>query len=118
MLGALAEPHRGLVRGLLSGAGACDPAEPAAVPPLHVLLAVLAEPRRQDLVRLLEHEQLTQRQLVERLGLSQPLLSHHLKVLREAGLVHCDRRGTWVYYRVVPAALTVLAGLLVTGPAG
>jgi ArsR family transcriptional regulator len=55
---------------------------------------VLAEPRRQELVRLLEHEQLTQGQLVSRLGLSQPLLSHHLKVLREAGLVErttCER---------------------------
>ena len=46
--------------------------------------------------------------------LTGPTISHHLKVLREAGLVHSDRRGTWVYYRVVPAALTVLAGLLVT----
>jgi len=46
--------------------------------------------------------------------LTGPTISHHLKVLREAGLVDCDRRGTWVYYRVVPAALTVLAGLLVT----
>jgi len=45
-------------------------------------------------------------------ALTGPTISHHLKVLREAGLVDSDRRGTWVYYRLVPAALVVLAGLL------
>jgi len=44
--------------------------------------------------------------------LTGPTISHHLKVLREAGLVHSDRRGTWVYYRVVPSALDLLGGLL------
>ena len=44
--------------------------------------------------------------------LTGPTISHHLKVLREAGLVDSDRRGTWVYYRLVPAAITPLAGLL------
>jgi len=38
--------------------------------------------------------------------LSQPTISHHLKVLREAGLLECERRGTWVYYWVVPSALS------------
>ena len=47
--------------------------------------------------------------------LTGPTISHHLKVLREAGLVDSDRRGTWVYYRIVPAALTVLAALLDAG---
>ena len=46
--------------------------------------------------------------------LTGPTISHHLKVLREAGLVDSDRRGTWVYYRPIPASLTVLAGLLDT----
>lgn len=44
--------------------------------------------------------------------LSQPTISHHLKVLREAGLLTCQRRGTWVHYRVVPAALAQLAAVL------
>src|SRR5690606_30110465 len=44
--------------------------------------------------------------------LSQPTISHHLKVLREAGLLDCERRGTWVYYRVIPAALEQLSALL------
>jgi ArsR family transcriptional regulator len=47
--------------------------------------------------------------------LTGPTISHHLKVLREAGLVDSDRRGTWVYYRPIPAALTVLAVLLDAG---
>src|SRR5260370_107819 len=44
--------------------------------------------------------------------LSGPTISHHLKVLREAGLVDAERRGTWVYYRARPAILRQLAGLL------
>ena len=43
---------------------------------------------------------------------SGPTISHHLKVLREAGLVDCERRGTWVYYRVLPDALEELKALL------
>jgi len=44
--------------------------------------------------------------------LSQPTVSHHLKVLREAGLLTCERRGSWVWYRVVPAALSQLTAVL------
>jgi ArsR family transcriptional regulator, arsenate/arsenite/antimonite-responsive transcriptional repressor len=44
--------------------------------------------------------------------LTQPTISHHLKVLREAGLLECERRGTWVYYWVVPSALAQLSALL------
>lgn len=40
--------------------------------------------------------------------LSQPTISHHLRVLRQAGLVDCERRGTWAYYRVVPEAIDAL----------
>jgi ArsR family transcriptional regulator len=44
--------------------------------------------------------------------LSGPTISHHLRTLREAGLVLADRRGTWVYYRVRPGLLHQLAALL------
>ncbi|GIJ25558.1 transcriptional regulator [Micromonospora qiuiae] len=44
--------------------------------------------------------------------LSGPTISHHLKVLREAGLVHSERRGTWVWYRVKPEAFQHLGALL------
>ena len=45
---------------------------------------------------------------------SQPTISHHLRVLREAGLIDCERRGTWVYYWVLPDALGRLGTLLAT----
>ncbi|WP_433829459.1 ArsR/SmtB family transcription factor [Actinoplanes sp. CA-015351] len=48
--------------------------------------------------------------------LTGPTISHHLRILREAGLVDCDRRGTWVYYRPVPDALTLLADVLDVSP--
>jgi ArsR family transcriptional regulator, arsenate/arsenite/antimonite-responsive transcriptional repressor len=47
--------------------------------------------------------------------LSGPTISHHLKTLREAGLVDAERRGTWVYYRARPAVLRQLADLLDVG---
>lgn len=49
---------------------------------------------------------------VERLTLSQPTVSHHLRVLREAGLVEGERRGIYVYYRVVPEAVDALSRAL------
>lgn len=49
--------------------------------------------------------------------LSQPTISHHLKLLREAGLIASERRGTWVYYRLLPETTDRLAGIL-TRPAG
>ncbi len=50
--------------------------------------------------------------LTEPLGLSQPTVSHHLKVLLQAGLVEREQRGSWAYYRVVPGALSALRELL------
>jgi ArsR family transcriptional regulator, arsenate/arsenite/antimonite-responsive transcriptional repressor len=50
--------------------------------------------------------------LTSAFDLTQPTISHHLRVLREAGLIDSERRGTWVYYRLVPAALARMAGLL------
>lgn len=50
--------------------------------------------------------------LVTPLGRSQPTVSHHLKVLREAGLVESEKRGTWVWYRVVPERIEALRNAL------
>lgn len=44
--------------------------------------------------------------------LAQPTVSHHLKVLREAGLIVGERRGTWIYYSLNPQGLAALPGLL------
>ncbi len=46
------------------------------------------------------------------LPLNQPTVSHHLRTLREAGLVTCERRGTWVYYALAPNARVRLAAAL------
>src|SRR5437764_14421096 len=48
-------------------------------------------------------------ELVALFDISQPTLSHHLKKLREAGIVESERRGPWAYYYVLPAALTELS---------
>ncbi|MGZ0145995.1 ArsR/SmtB family transcription factor [Kribbella sp. WER1] len=50
--------------------------------------------------------------LTPQFEVSGPTISHHLKVLRAAGLVDCERRGTWVYYRPVPEKLRSIADLL------
>ncbi|MEV7893625.1 ArsR/SmtB family transcription factor [Streptomyces cyaneofuscatus] len=49
--------------------------------------------------------------------LSQPTISHHLKLLKQAGLIDSERRGTWVYYRLLPQMTDRLAAIL-TRPAG
>ena len=70
--------------------------------------AALADPIRLRLLSLIADPpegEVCACALVEPLGKSQPTVSHHLKVLREAGLVEGDKRGTWVWYRVVPAML-------------
>ncbi|HEY3408565.1 MAG TPA: metalloregulator ArsR/SmtB family transcription factor [Propionicimonas sp.] len=50
--------------------------------------------------------------LTPHFALSGPTISHHLRILREAGLVDCERRGTWVHYWIQPAALQSLSTLL------
>ena len=50
-------------------------------------------------------------ELTEAFDLTQPTISHHLRVLREAGLIDAERRGTWVYHRVRPGKLERLAQL-------
>jgi ArsR family transcriptional regulator, arsenate/arsenite/antimonite-responsive transcriptional repressor len=49
---------------------------------------------------------------VSDVGVSQPTVSHHLKKLREAGLLTSERRGTWVYYRVAPSVLAAMGRML------
>jgi ArsR family transcriptional regulator len=52
--------------------------------------------------------------LTEPLGLSQPTVSHHLRVLVDAGILHREKRATWAYYSIIPGSLDSLASLLVT----
>ncbi|MDG4858140.1 metalloregulator ArsR/SmtB family transcription factor [Streptomyces sp. T-3] len=47
-------------------------------------------------------------------GVSQPTVSHHLKKLKEAGLLTSERRGTWIFYKVAPQVMAALGGILST----
>ena len=77
--------------------------------------AVLADPARLRLLSLLvsaENGEACVCELVEPLGRSQPTVSHHLKILAEAGLVTGEKRGRWVWYRPVPERLAQLRRVL------
>ena len=70
-----------------------------------VALRAVAEPLRWRIVELLAAEELCVCHLVEALDVAQPLVSHHLRVLRDAGLVETERHRYWTYYRLRPEAL-------------
>jgi ArsR family transcriptional regulator len=73
----------------------------------------LADPTRVAIVNCLSAaDEVCVCNLTDTFDLSQPTISHHLKVLREAGLVESTRRGTWAYYRLVPEAIEALRGAL------
>src|SRR6266545_4333923 len=85
----------------------------AGVEALPVELArALGDPLRWRIVELLATEQLCVAYLAEELHTAQPLVSHHLKVLRGAGLIEPDRYRYWTYYRLRPGALVRLAATL------
>lgn len=73
-------------------------------------LRALADPVRLRICELLAEEELCVCHLAADLGISQPLLSHHLRTLREAALVETRRHSYWTYYRLAPAGLVSLAG--------
>ena len=82
------------------------------------LLKALADPVRLRLLSLVASQQGGEAcvcELNDAFDLSQPTISHHMKVLHEAGLVDRDKRGVWVYYRIRTGALASL-GTLIGGP--
>jgi ArsR family transcriptional regulator len=98
-------------------ASCCAPgAPPLPVAEREALAAcfkALADPARVALVnRLAGAGEVCVCDLTDELGLSQPTVSHHLRRLRDAGLVEAERRGTWAYYRLVPGAIERLAAAL------
>lgn len=77
--------------------------------------AALADPVRLHLLSLIASEPVNGAcvcDLIGPSGRSQPTVSHHLKVLREAGLVTSEKRGTWAWYRVVPERVSALRDAL------
>jgi ArsR family transcriptional regulator len=73
----------------------------------------LADPTRVSILnRLSQADCVCVCDLTAAFDLSQPTISHHLRILREAGLVEASRRGTWAYYRLVPEAVGALRAAL------
>ncbi|HLY32312.1 MAG TPA: metalloregulator ArsR/SmtB family transcription factor [Ktedonobacterales bacterium] len=98
----------------------CSPATPLATPPdmpaetaerLADVLKALAEPTRLRMLALLAHhgEPLCVCDCTAPFAQHQPTISHHLRVLREAGLVDCEKRGVWAYYWATEAGRACLA---------
>ena len=92
-----------------------EPLAPAAASDLAARFKALADPTRVAIVNTLStSDEVCVCNLTEAFELSQPTISHHLKILREAGLVESSRRGTWAYYRLVSEAVDALRGALGT----
>jgi ArsR family transcriptional regulator len=89
--------------------------EPAEADRLAAALRVIADPARLRLLSLIHAQPDNEAcvcNLTAPLGLTQPTVSHHLRVLREAGLVVREQRGSWAYYRIASDQLALLRGLL------
>jgi ArsR family transcriptional regulator, arsenate/arsenite/antimonite-responsive transcriptional repressor len=85
------------------------PLPAAAAETLAATFKALADPTRVAIVnRLSTADTVCVCDLTAAFDLSQPTISHHLRVLRDAGLVESERRGTWAYYRLVPEAIDAL----------
>jgi len=92
-----------------------EPIDESAAAELAKGFHALADPARLRLLSLIAAQragEVCACDLVAPLGKSQPTVSHHLKVLYEAGLVDRDKRGSWIWYRVVPGRLDALRAAL------
>jgi ArsR family transcriptional regulator len=92
-----------------------DPAQADALAPMFKALGDPVRLRLLSLIASAPDGEICVCDLTVGFQLSGPTISHHLKVLRQTGLVASDRRGTWVYYRLLPAARGALGTLLDAG---
>lgn len=93
----------------------CEPLNPPAAAEMAARFKALADPVRLQLLSSVASRaggEACVCDISAGVEVSQPTISHHLKVLRDAGLLTSRRRASWVYYAVVPEALTVLSNLL------
>jgi ArsR family transcriptional regulator len=98
------------------GTTTIDEAQAARIAPM---FKALGDPVRLRLAALIASQaEICVCELTPHFQLSGPTISHHLKTLREAGLIDGERRGTWVYYWIKPDALHTLSALLQPIPAG
>lgn len=109
---------------LLAADDVCAPGTPLMMPESGVAelasrLKVLGDPTRLRIVQILAaNGSVCACDLEAPLGLSQPTVSHHLRLLAEAGLVERDKRGTWAFYRVASRALEQVATALTSVGSG
>lgn len=102
----------------LPGLSACCPPATSTVPDeaattLASLFKALADPARVKIMSmLLNADEMCACDVATGIGKSAATTSHHLSLLRRAGLVASERRGTWIYYRVLPERLEQLSGAL------
>lgn len=92
-----------------------QPLTPSAATELAAAFKALSDPVRLRLLSVIAShvgQEACVCEISDGFDVSQPTISHHLKVLREAGLLSSERRGSWVYYRVEPGALRQLSDLL------
>lgn len=104
-----------MVDGLSCAPLTCAPIEETDALGLVPLFKAMGDPIRLRLLSLIAcHEGGTACvcDLTEAFAVRAPTISHHLRVLREAGLISAERRGTWIYYRANPAVLTRLSRVL------
>jgi len=113
---------------LVAGAGdpeccaplSCEPLSTAGAAELAALFKAVADPARLRLLSLIAcHEggESCVCDLLDAFDMTAPSVSYHLKILRAAGLITSERRGTWVYYRVVPEVMARMSAVLVPVPA-
>lgn len=79
------------------------------------MLKALADPARLRLLSLIQSAPRGEAcvcDLITPVGLSQPTVSHHLRVLTDAGLLEREKRGVWAYYRIIGPAMTAVASLI------
>jgi ArsR family transcriptional regulator len=94
-----------------------EPLRPDDAEQLAATLKALADPARLRLLSIVAasaDQEACVCDLVDPIGLSQPTVSHHLKVLTEAGFLSRSKRRTWAYYRLVPEALERVSEFLVS----
>jgi ArsR family transcriptional regulator len=92
-----------------------EPLDAERAEELAAALKVLADPARLRLLSLIQSQPAGEAcvcHLTAPLGLRQPTVSHHLKVLLQAGLVEREQRGSWAFFRVVPEQLHALRDVL------
>lgn len=92
-----------------------DPYEEDDAERLAAVLAAIADPARLRILSLIDSSNFSEvpvKDLTDQMKLSQPTVSHHLRILHQAGLLQREKRSVWVYYAITPNAMKAVLELL------